>query len=150
MRKLRRSLWLWIFFGFSFFVSIAHAQNHVLSLDGDGDYMTSSARQQLSGDTSFTVSFWMKYTPMPNRMWIMDIGERGAPYRNVHWLIPPDGMVQFGFWGGSEFLWELFLSRKVGLCLNGLRFHLEKPQNILKWNLGRKRSCGWHSKLAFG
>ncbi len=68
MRKLRRSLWLWIFFGFSFFVSIAHAQNHVLSLDGDGDYVEITNNAGLNAISSqVTMEAWIHPTAFPNQ-----------------------------------------------------------------------------------
>jgi len=77
--------------------------NRALFLDGDGDYVRLSAPSQWSGDIPFTVSFWMRYSPMLNRIWIMDIGTRSNPEnRNVHWLINPDGGTQFGFWGFAD------------------------------------------------
>ena len=73
--------------------------NRVLRLDGDGDYVKLPAPSHWSGNTPFTVSFWMRYSPMPRRTWVMDIGTRSnAILRNVHWLIGPKGITQFGFW----------------------------------------------------
>jgi len=76
---------------------------NALNFDGVDDYVDAPAPNQLSGNTAFTISFWMKYNPQPSRIWIMDIGNRSNPINTtVHWLINTNGLTQFGFWSGVQ------------------------------------------------
>ncbi len=47
------------------------------------------------GNASFTVSFWMRFTPGPKRQTILDFGTPGTQ-QDVHWLMRPDTTTQFG------------------------------------------------------
>lgn len=42
----------------------------------------------------------MKYQPQSSRQWVMFFGEPSVRV-GEHWLINPDGLVQFGLWGGQ-------------------------------------------------
>ncbi|MEM7392160.1 MAG: LamG-like jellyroll fold domain-containing protein, partial [Verrucomicrobiota bacterium] len=71
-----------------------------------GDFITATVPPEIAGNTSFSVSFWMKFQMTPNRQWILDIGTR-AIQRNIHFLIPTDYNSQFGFFAGSQNRFDL-------------------------------------------
>ena len=53
---------------FCFIVSVAHAQNHVLSLDGDGDYVELADSESLNAiNSQVTMEAWIKATAFPNQ-----------------------------------------------------------------------------------
>jgi hypothetical protein len=56
---------------------------------------------QLSGNPSFTVSFWMKFQSTAKRQAVMYFGQPGKDTA-AHWLIQPNHQVQFGFWDGVQ------------------------------------------------
>ncbi len=70
------------------------------SFDGLTDYLTGTCPAALGGNVDFTVSWWIRHSTQPNRIWAMDFGTRGAGA--YHALINPDGMAQLGVWGGAQ------------------------------------------------
>jgi hypothetical protein len=48
------------------------------------------------GNTSFTVSFWMRYAPSARRQTVMDFGTPGKHLQDVHFLLFSDTTTQFG------------------------------------------------------
>lgn len=47
------------------------------------------------GNSGFTVSFWMRFSPGPGRQTVLDFGALGTQ-QSVHWLMRPDTTTQFG------------------------------------------------------
>jgi hypothetical protein len=70
------------------------------SFDG-GDYLVASCPTQLAGNVDFSASFWMNYSPTPQRSWVMDFGQRGVNAA-AHFLINTNGGAQFGMWSGVQ------------------------------------------------
>jgi hypothetical protein len=62
---------------------------------GKGDGISGSMPPALSGDKSFSVTFWMTYQSNPLRQTILSMGEE-FPNHGFHFLIRPDKMAQFG------------------------------------------------------
>ncbi|HEX7974332.1 MAG TPA: LamG-like jellyroll fold domain-containing protein, partial [Anaerolineales bacterium] len=75
-----------------------------LSLDGQGWVEMKAAPAEIKGNTSWTVSFWMKYrNPAQSTFsWILDIGDNKGPYAGLHWLINKTGRAEIGFTKGLE------------------------------------------------
>ncbi|MCP3905251.1 MAG: LamG domain-containing protein [Planctomycetes bacterium] len=71
-----------------------------LTFDGDDDAGLADTPPQWSGNTSFTVEFWVRYRPQPSRTWIMDIGVQQA-YGELYCLVNEAGDAQFGLWNGT-------------------------------------------------
>ena len=69
-------------------------------LDGTADYLTGSCPAALAGNVEFTVSWWIKHSTQPSRIWAMDFGVRGGGA--YHALINTDGGTQLGVWGGAQ------------------------------------------------
>ena len=69
--------------------------------NGSTSILTSTLPDNLSGDSSFTVAFWLKYQSMPSRAWVMDLGTRNY-LQAAHWLIEANGQADFGFWSGTQ------------------------------------------------
>ncbi|MDB5106631.1 MAG: hypothetical protein JWP91_4320 [Fibrobacteres bacterium] len=57
--------------------------------------LTAAMPKGFTGNTSYTVSFWIKYDTTATRQTILDFGEF-ATLKDVHFLIRPDTLTQFG------------------------------------------------------
>lgn len=66
-----------------------------------GDGFVTACPPQLANNSSFTVSFWMKFQAATQRQTILFFGQPGVNTA-VHWLIAPDRKAQFGFWTGVQ------------------------------------------------
>ena len=56
-------------------VPAAIGSNYSLAFDGSGDRVTAMLGSEISGNHSFLVSFWVKYTPnAAARQWLMTLG----------------------------------------------------------------------------
>jgi hypothetical protein len=107
---------------------------------GDSTFITGPVPSKISGNTSFTVSFWMNYTPASKRQWVVYFGKDTA-LKACHFLINADNTTQFGIWdftnpihmqnvfdiSGFRTAWAFVtLSYDAGksvltTCLNGVR-----------------------------
>lgn len=57
--------------------------------------LTAALPQGFAGNSSFTVSFWMRCRMAPQRQGILDFGTYGLQ-QNMHFLLLPDTTIQFG------------------------------------------------------
>jgi Concanavalin A-like lectin/glucanases superfamily len=57
--------------------------------------LTAALPQGFAGNSSFTVSFWMRCRMVPQRQGILDFGTYGLQ-QNMHFLLLPDTTIQFG------------------------------------------------------
>ncbi len=95
-------------------------------LDGATDYLTSACPAALDGNPVFTVSWWIRHSTQPSRIWAMDFGNRttGA----YHALISTGGVTQLGVWGGGQNNPSILAYRDTWLHMTTV--HL--PDNTLK------------------
>jgi len=59
---------------------------------------------EISGNHTFTVSFWMKYVPSAARQWVIWMGNPygvGSPDGGIHWLIDANGQANIGVYNGG-------------------------------------------------
>lgn len=64
---------------------------------GDSTFINCPALSQIVGNISFSVSFWMNYSPANKRSWILYFGADSAS-QACHFLMRPDDSAQFGMW----------------------------------------------------
>ncbi|MGF1567613.1 MAG: LamG-like jellyroll fold domain-containing protein [Nodosilinea sp.] len=65
------------------------------------DALQVTCPSELTGNTSFTVSFWMKFEATPQRQAVIHFGQPGQNTA-AHWLIQPNRQAQFGFFQGVQ------------------------------------------------
>ncbi|MFZ5859103.1 MAG: InlB B-repeat-containing protein [Chloroflexota bacterium] len=78
------------------------------SLQFDGvqfRYGRANLGNEIQGNHTFTVSFWMKYIPTPGqRQWAIWMGNPygvGSPDGGIHWLIDGNGQANIGVYNGG-------------------------------------------------
>jgi hypothetical protein len=80
--------------------AIAGAIGTAQRFSGDSTYISGPCPEKISGNASFTVSFWMNYSAASSRSWVLYFGGYQAELEMCHFLIRPDDTAQFGLSGG--------------------------------------------------
>jgi hypothetical protein len=90
---------------------IGNPGHAVMHLDGVDDALEAPCPSQLKGDTSFTISCWIRFNGSKDAQQnILYFGQpiTGQPTTGAgqptafHWLINRDRGANFGFWGGAQ------------------------------------------------
>ncbi len=83
----------------------ASGGSNSLQFDGGNGYGMATLGNEISGNHTFTVSFWIKYVPQAKRQWVMLLGNPST-LQGVHWLIDANGMTNFGVFDGGGNLFD--------------------------------------------
>jgi hypothetical protein len=70
------------------------------TFSGDSTYILGPAPRKINGNVSFTVSFWLSFSPAAVRSWILCFGGDNGATELCHFLINPNDSTQFGLSGG--------------------------------------------------
>jgi hypothetical protein len=69
---------------------------------GDSTTISGPAPAKINGNESFSVSFWMNYSPASTRSWVLYFGDNAAELEMCHFLIGSTDTAQFGLSGGPS------------------------------------------------